>query len=148
MIRRITEGDRELFIQLSAEFYHSDAVDHSVPKQVHVNTFDELMRGDEYLECYILESELGAAGYALLSRSFSPEVGGIIVWLEEIYITPENRSKGLGGEFFEYLFENIPAARYRLEAVPENERAKSLYSRMGFKPLGYEQMIKDMPSDS
>ena len=32
-------------------------------------------------------------------------------------------------------------ARYRLETEPENERAKALYLREGFRPLHYESFI-------
>ena len=65
------------------------------------------------------------------------------MWIEEIYTKPEFRGKGLGGEFFDYLFENRPAARYRLEIEPENERAVALYRKKGFQTMPYGQMCKD-----
>ncbi|MBQ3593582.1 MAG: hypothetical protein II982_04390, partial [Clostridia bacterium] len=45
-------------------------------------------------------------------------------------------------KFFDCLFEKIPAARYRLEVEPENERAVKLYKEKGFYYLPYQQMIK------
>ena len=56
---------------------------------------------------------------------------------------PEYRSCGLGREFFAYLEENLPAARYRLEVEEDNERAISLYRRLDYEVLPYVQMIKD-----
>ena len=143
MIRPLTAEDRKLFLTLCKEFYHSDAVLHPVPEQYLENSFQELMRSDAYLICYILEYEGQPAGYALLSRSFSPEAGGAILWIEELYLRPPFRGHGIGTAFFRYLEEHHPAARYRLEIEPDNARAERLYRSMGFEPLLYRQLVLD-----
>ena len=74
---------------------------------------------------------------------FFAEAGGVSVTVEEIYIEPEHRNQGLGTQFFEYLKANVPAARYRIEVEPDNEKAKALYRRMGFEVLPYIQMVID-----
>lgn len=142
MIRKITKNDREPFITLSKEFYSSDAVDHPIPVAFHERSFDELMRSDEYIEAFILEREGKTAGYALIAKTFSPEAGGKVVWLEELYVREEHRGHGLGKAFFAYMDESYPAARYRLEVEPDNIRAKKLYSSLGYRELPYGQMIK------
>lgn len=141
--RKLEKRDEEQYLQLVWDFYHSSAVLHPVDKQYHVNTFNEIMRSNEYLECFVFEDDDKLVGFALLSKSFSPEVGGKIVWIEEIYILEQYRGMGLGTKFFEFLHKNIPASRYRLEIEPDNERAKELYSRLGYNELGYMQMVKD-----
>ena len=142
MIRKITPSDREFFIRMSKEFYSTDAVCHPVPESHFERTFDELMRSDVYTFCLIPEADGERAGYALISRSWSQEAGGMTIWIEEIYITEENRGKGLGTELFEYLFENFPAPRFRLEVEPENEGAVRLYKSLGFDWFPYGQMIR------
>lgn len=142
MIRRITPNDRNLFVTLSKEFYSTDAVSHTIPHEYHEKSFDELMRSDEYIECFIFEQDGETAGYALIAKTFSPEAGGVVVWIEELYVRESFRGKGLGKTFFKYMEENYPAARYRLEIEPENLRAKKLYSSLGYKELPYAQMIK------
>lgn len=142
MIRRITQSDRELFITLSKEFYSSDAVDHPIPVAFHEKSFDELMRSDEYIEAFIFEQDGETAGYALIAKTFSPEAGGIVIWLEELYVREGYRGHGLGKAFFAYMDENYPAARHRLEVEPDNIRAKKLYSSLGYRELPYGQMIK------
>lgn len=143
MIRKLQAQDRADFIAMAEEFYHSPAVLAPIPPQYHENTFRELLRSEEYLIGYLFSVEGKAAGYALLNRSFSHEVGGSVVWVEELYVRPEFQGHGIGSRFFDYLRQNVPAARYRLETEPENFRAKALYTRIGFQPLGYEQMILD-----
>lgn len=143
MFRKIIESDREKYIEMATDFYASPAVLHSVPSVHFERTFNEMMRSEAYALGFIIENEGKTAGYALLAKTFSQEAGGLVVWIEEIYILPEFRGKGLGGAFLEFVKNEIPAARYRLETEPENERAKVLYKRHGFEKLDYEQFIID-----
>ena len=144
IIRKITQDDKSVFIEMSREFYSSSAVLNNINDAFHFNTFEELMRSDVYLECYIFETDKGEiAGYALLDKMFSHEVGGILVWVEELYVRPDFQGHGIGGAFFAYLEKNVPAARYRLETEPENEGARALYKRKGYRELEYLQMVKD-----
>jgi len=145
MIRSITKEDRELYLNLAKKFYCSDAVLHSVPEECHINAFNEMMSSDEYLLGYIIECEDKCAGYATLAKTYSPEVGGICVLIEEIYILEEFQGKGLGTEFFNFIFNefNGVAKRFRLEATKANNSAISLYKKLGFEVLDYIQMVKD-----
>ena len=143
-VKKITPQDKEIFIDMSREFYHSPAVLHDLDDNNHFSAFDELLRSDVYLEGYILELSGKVAGYALLNKMYSREAGGMVVWVEELYVRPGFQSCGVGSAFFEYLEKNVPAARYRLEIEPENVRAKALYARKGYEILEYEQMYKVM----
>lgn len=140
--RRLEPRDRAEFLAMSEEFYTSDAVLHPVPSAYHERAFDELMRSDVYLECYLMESGTAAVGYALLVKTYSREAGGVNIWLDELYLRPAYRGLGAGSAFFAFLESTHPAARYRLEVEPDNERAQKLYRRMGYRALPYLQMIK------
>lgn len=144
MIRKITNNDRELYCAMASEFYSTDAVLFNIPKKNIEATFEEMMRSEQYAIGYILEHEGETAGYALLAKTFSQEAGGLVIWIEELYVLPAFRSKGLGQEFFRFLEETNKAdiARIRLEVEDENEGAIALYERMGFERLEYSQMIK------
>lgn len=147
MIRRITEGDRETFLRLSEEFYSSPAVLHSVPRGYHEAAFAELMRSGEYADGFLLEADGKTVGFALTAKTYSRESGGMVLWLEELYILPEYRSRGLGREYFAFIEEYARRegfARVRLEVEEENVRARALYERLGYLPLEYCQMVKDL----
>ena len=144
MIRRITPADREAYLQMAYDFYHSEAVLHAVPDDHYVRAFDEMMRSDDYMVGLIFEQEGLAAGYALLCKTYSQEAGGMAVWIDELFVLPEFRSRGIGRNFFAELEKIVPAARYRLEIEPDNARAEKLYRSMGFDVLGYKQMVKDV----
>jgi len=144
MIRKIRKEDKNDYIEMAKSFYMSDAVDHNIPEKHIEDTFDELMRSDEYAMAYIMEYEGKTAGYALLAKTFSQEAGGMVLWVEELYVKPEYRCRGLGHEFFSYLENNLCSGvkRIRLETEESNKRAISFYKSMGFEYLPYLQMIK------
>lgn len=145
MVRKIVPSDRELYVNLALRFYSSEAVQHSIPKEYIESSFDEMLRSDVYLDGYILEHDGKTAGYALISKTFSCEGGGLTVWIEEAFVMPEYRSLGLGKELFsslEALYGSV-LARMRLEVTPDNERARNLYHKLGFDILPYQQMVKE-----
>ena len=102
-IRKITSEDRDFFIAASKAFYASAAVAHDVPASYHLTTFEELMNSEVYQSGYILEVDGASVGYALVSKTFSHEAGGTVWWLEELYILPEYRGKGLGRSYFDFI---------------------------------------------
>lgn len=135
MFRRLRPEDRELYCYYADVFYHTDAVNAPVPPQNYAAAFDEMMRSDDYLRGYLFEDGGTSCGFALLSKTYSQEAGGISVTIEEIYIEPEHRGRGLATEFFAYLKSRPGIMRLRLEVEDENEGAKRLYERMGFELL-------------
>ena len=145
MIRKIRKEDKEAYLEMSTAFYSSEAVCHNVPGKYLADTFDELMRSDNYEIGYIFEYQNNIAGYALLSKTFSQEAGGLVVWIDELYSKPEYRCHGLGHEFFNFIIDNLKPdiKRIRLEVRENNVKAISLYKKMKFDKLPYLQMIKD-----
>ena len=128
-----------------SEFYDSDAVLIHPSEDHFASTFDELMRSETYAECFIFELDGKTAGYSLLAKTFSQEAGGIVMWIEEIYVSPEFRGCGIGSAFLEHLIKSREKSvrRLRLEAEKENEGAIKLYRSLGFEPLDYGQLIID-----
>ena len=143
MFSEIKTDDRELYYRYVDIFYYYDAVEAPVPRKNYEVTFNELMRSSDYLKCYIFEDGGKPCGFALLSKTFSQEVGGVSVTIEEIYIDEEYRGRGMATGFFEYLKRIKGIARLRIEVEDSNEGAKRLYERMGFKLLPYLQMVTD-----
>lgn len=137
MIRKIQLKDKSEYIKMAEDFYASPAVLSAVPHSHFELTFDELMKRNTYTEAFIIEYENKIAGYGLIAKTFSQEAGGIVIWIEEIYVKDKFRNKGLGSEFIEYIKENVPAKRYRLETEPENTKAQELYKRHGFELFEY-----------
>lgn len=144
MIRKFVPEDREDYIRFSTEFYNSSAVDKPVPREHFEQGFDEMMRTDVYVQGYMLVCDGNNVGYCVTMKTYSVEAGGITIWIDELFVLEEYRSKGLGRELFKYIEENgdKKLRRIRLEVELENGRAISLYKKMGFEPAPYDGMWK------
>ena len=144
MIRKFVPEDREDYIRFSTEFYNSSAVDKPVPREHFEQGFDEMMRSDVYVQGYMLVCDGNNVGYCVTMKTYSVEAGGITIWIDELFVLEEYRSKGLGRELFKYIEENgdKKLRRIRLEVELENGRAIALYKKMGFEPAPYDGMWK------
>lgn len=144
-IRDILQEDKDIFLSMVKCFYSSSAVAHNVDPQNYNITFDAVMHKSPFIRALIIENSGAPVGYALLSFTYSNEVGGMVVLIEELYISEECRGKGCGSELFEFLEQEYPSfKRLRLEVRRDNKRAIELYTRNGYKFLDYVQMVKDI----
>ena len=148
--RPITAADETDFYTMAEEFYHSDAVLHPIPAEYHRRAFAEMMRSGQYLSGYIFTDGDNTAGFAVTNRMMQHEAGGVMVWVEDLYIRPAYRGQGLGSRFLAWLEEQLrgDAVMLRLETEPENERAQELYYRLGYENLIYLQMIKRLDEEN
>ena len=148
--RPITAADETDFYTMAEEFYHSDAVLHPIPAEYHRRAFAEMMRSGQYLSGYIFTDGDNTAGFAVTNRMMQHEAGGVMVWVEDVYIRPAYRGQGLGSRFLAWLEEQLrgDAVMLRLETEPENERAQELYYRLGYENLNYLQMIKRLDEEN
>jgi ribosomal protein S18 acetylase RimI-like enzyme len=73
-------------------------------------------------------------GYALLIPFWSNEFGGTVLLVDELFVKPEARSRGIARGFFRYVFDTRPfdAVAAALEVMPTNMRARQLYESVGF----------------
>lgn len=143
-IREMCDGDEEVVLPLVHEFYHSDAVDHTVDDSVLRRTFADAVREHSMLRGVMLLDGQTPVGFAYITSFYACETGGVTVMIEEIYLSEACRGKGYGTQFFEWLFKEYPdAKRFRLEVTKSNEGAVRLYERLGFTFMKYDQMIKD-----
>lgn len=144
VIRPIENQDQDIFIGMLDEFYHSDAVLHTIPYVNYENTFSEIVMNKQYMDGYLFEMDGIIVGFTTLAKTFSTEVGGLVVWIEELYIKPEYQSKGLGSQIFTFIEKEYPSVkRIRLEVEKDNQKAIALYERKGFCELEYAQMVKE-----
>ncbi len=145
--RRIRPQEGELYARFVHDFYASDGVDHPIPAEYIQRAFAEICRGDDYLICYILEENGDPAGYALLAKMYAQEAGGMAIWLDEFYLDPAFRGRGIGAAFLQWLRQEWEpqVARFRLEVVPSHDRVKAMYARAGFLKMPYDQMVLETP---
>ena len=129
MIRNIQERDREEVLCMMRTFYASDAVWSNGSDEIFAADVDACLSDSPYLEGYVFEDDGVLQGYAMVAKSFSTEFGKPCMWLEDIYVAPEFRDRGIGSAFMSFIQNKYPDAIFRLEVEPENERAVHVYQK-------------------
>ncbi len=144
-IRNFHKNDRNVFFDMVKKFYAPPAVLHFPSDEVMLSSFDAAIEIPQLVKGYMFECDGTPAGYAIVSMKFETEVGGMAAWIEELFVEEDFRGLGIGSRFFEFLQKELigKIKRIRLEVGDENDGAKRLYSRLGFEPLDYRQMVID-----
>ena len=87
---------------------------------------------------------------AVLSFTWSLEMGGLTSWLEELYVVPDRRNAGLGTRL---LHEAIAAAKAEgcggvdLEVEADHARAERLYLREGFTRRTRNRFVRSLQEE-
>ena len=137
----IGENEKEEYFDMSREFYCSGAVGSNITDEGREKFFKEILSG-ELVKGYFIRHGNVTAGYAICALAASQEGCGRILWLDELFIIPEFRGKGLGRKFFEFLERGDGYDFIRLEVEPDNERALKLYRSLGYKQVNYLPLYK------
>ena len=133
-LRPVARDELPRLLDMLRRFYAEDRIPLDEPR---------VRRGIEQL---LADSSLGAVlfaeaggecvGYLILGWCFSIEQGGRHVLIDEVYLEPGARGRGLGGVLLAAACDwarQRGAEVARLEVSRHNPRAKALYLRSGFR---------------
>jgi GNAT superfamily N-acetyltransferase len=130
-IRRATPADLEDLVVLTGEYCIADG--HPVDPDLARRGFAPLLDNDDHGTAFIARDSTTALGYAVVCWSWSIEIGGFEVVLDEIYTRP--KGTGLGSRLIAALEDDCRqrgVLRIFLETERPNTRARSLYARHGY----------------
>jgi GNAT superfamily N-acetyltransferase len=94
-----------------------------------------LAAGEPLARAWLIRRGARPVGYVVLAWSFSVEAGGREACVDELYLVPEVRGRGLGGRALALIEERARAFGVRrifLEVGRQN-RVIALYRRAGYK---------------
>lgn len=86
-------------------------------------------------------------GVAYISFVWTLEHGGPGAWLEEIYMLPEWRNRGIGTQMLEMAIKECTNRGCRgidLEIDSAHKKVESLYRRFGFLPLDRQRWMRKL----
>ena len=96
-----------------------------------------LLEGSPLGAIYLIGPTRAPVGYVVITFGWSVEFGGMDCFVDEIYIRPKVRGRGMGGDALTALAGALADAGVRaihLEVDRENEAGMRLYGRTGFEP--------------
>lgn len=142
IIRPIEEKDKNTLLEMMRVFYASEAVFSNGSEEIFLNDINNCINENPYLDGYVIENGEDILGYSMVAKSYSTEFGKSCIWIEDLYIKPEHRGKGLGNKLMEFIVSAYTDCIFRLEVEKENENAFKLYTKQGFSVLPYTEMKK------
>ena len=107
----------------------------SLAADIREKSVERLLSDGTLGEVWLIKRSDHLIGYVVVCFSYSVELGGREVVIDEFYIKAPERGAGVGSEVLERLKEHLRdhnVVAIQLEVNQRNERAKSLYTRSGF----------------
>ena len=91
-----------------------------------------------YAECLIAEADGQPAGFALFFHNFSTFVGKPGLYLEDLFVKPEHRGRGVGRRLFGELARialERDCGRMEWSVLDWNAPALAFYKKLGAQPM-------------
>jgi len=136
-IESATRADREAVIALLAAQLEEHAID-LAPARL-AAAVDGVFAVPGRGTFLVARADGRIVGVAYLSYTWALEHGGHVGWLEELYVLPAQRDRGIGGALLDAVCaqaRSAGCAAIDLEVEGSHERAAHLYERRGFRRLG------------
>ena len=132
-------------VQMMKDFYGELEV--KVDTSQFPETIRYLLAHPDHGRIILMFDELDLAGFAIIIQHWSNEYGGTILYVDELYVIPECRNRGVGRQFFEHLARTKPfdAIAIALEVSPANERAQRFYESLGFTRRRNAILLRGLP---
>lgn len=128
-----TAGDRAQILEMMRGLYASGSL---ALQPDALPALDMLLADPSLGRCFLIREAEKSIGYFVIGFGFSLEFGGKDAFLDELYIVPEARSRGVGKVSLQFATDFCRASgvhSLHLEVARENLAAQRLYRRAGFQ---------------
>jgi GNAT superfamily N-acetyltransferase len=142
-IRQATAADRDAVLHLLAAQLAEHGID--TPAAGIRTAVDGILADPERGRLLVAVEDGRPVGVAALSFMWPIEHGGRSAWLEELYVEPAQRNRGVGRALLRAACETAAAAgatAVDLEVDAGHRRAARLYEAEGFRPLPRERWVR------
>ena len=142
-IRRAVPDDLETTLALPALFHAEDGI--AVAADTRREALAALLADPRLGGVWLSLIDDHTIGYVALCHGWSLELGGRDAFIDELFVLPEHRGRGLGGALLTAAIEAAEAADVRafhLEIADGKPEAQGLYRKLGFQPRPYRLMTR------
>ena len=145
MTRPAGSADIALLAALMIEFYAES--DYRLPADKAHAAFAALVDRPERGIAFIVEIDGKAAGYAVLTVSYSMEHGGLRGFVDDLFVRPEARRRGLATALLAAIHEEAMGRGLRalvVETSAVDSPGKRLYYRVGFQDRELQLLSQEL----
>ena len=125
------------FMRIQAKETEDKDIDKETVLQGATNLFDKPKYAQYYVAVYHEDNqtEEKIAGMMMIHHEMSPSVGGLIHWINSVYVHPDHRRRGIFRQLYNHVFAIAKADPIvkciRLYVDTTNGRAMGVYNKMG-----------------
>jgi GNAT superfamily N-acetyltransferase len=138
LIRLATLTDVDALVGLMRQFYAES--NFSLSEQSASRAFEALLDDSRLGQVWMIEYDGHPAGFVVLTVSFSMEYGGLRGFVDDFFVAPQYRHRGLGHAALEEVKRACRRRGVRalmVETGPDNDAALNAYRRAGFTDSGH-----------
>ena len=138
--------DDERLLSLMARYHEECGLDFDDEHRARVAA--PLLEGSPLGAVWLIGPQRAPLGYVLVTFGWSVRLGGMIGWVEEVFIRPSVRSRGIGTEVLHAIAVSLgPAGIQALQVrVDGDERLARFYKRVGFAQTDDQRVMTDLLS--
>lgn len=132
--RIFTRQDIPAIVDMMRQFNAID--DYPFNEKERNENLELLLANSNYGCLWVIQFNAEIAGYMFLGFGFSFEFKGRDAFVDELFIRPEFRGKGIGNQAIDFVISEAKRLGIKvlhLEAEKHNEQALRLYRNKGFK---------------
>jgi GNAT superfamily N-acetyltransferase len=137
IIRKAEISDIQIIVQLIKELAEYEKLSHLV-KISENELLDSLFGNEGFVEVYLAVFEAKTVGYALFFRNFSTFLSKPGIYLEDLFVKPEYRGRGIGKALLQKVISIAKERNYgRVEwsVLDWNKPAIDFYKSIGAQML-------------
>jgi ribosomal protein S18 acetylase RimI-like enzyme len=140
--RNATLDDIPALVDLMQEFYAQ--ADYPLDRDWAAASFSALLQDESLGAIWIVFQDSEPAGYVVLTIRFSMEYGGLDAFIDDLFIRPAYRHRGLGRTALNALFAECTRRKVlavHVEVGEDNVAAKALYRSYGLEPYADDRQM-------
>ncbi len=143
LIRCAQLSDVAMLATMMIEFYAE--ADFALSREAAQRAFEQLIRSAERGRVWILECNATPAGFVVLTVAYAMEYGGLRGFVDDLYVRPQFRQRGLGAEALAVVKAQCVATGVRalfVQTGTDNDGAQRVYKRAGFTDTGHQLLVQ------
>ncbi len=136
-IRQAVDGDQKEILRLIRGLADYEKLTQEVVA-TESDLQNTLFGQKRYAECLLAESEGRVVGFALFFYNYSTFLGKPGIYLEDLFVEPEHRGRGIGKGLIEAVFikaNREGCGRVEWSVLNWNEPSIRFYESLGAKPM-------------
>jgi ribosomal protein S18 acetylase RimI-like enzyme len=138
-------SDADTLVRLARDFHHEDSHPLTAAGEAALR---QIALGEPFARAWLVREYDAVVGYLILTLGFSVEYGGRDGFIDDLYLLPAARGRGLGRKLIDFALvraQELGIGTLHLEVETGNDTATRLYRKAGFEETGRRLMRLRLP---